>query len=175
MIGCFELGGRLGRSYAESVAVRYDNKFTLIQDVVFGGLILWGLLICWPAPSHPGVDPSVGIQKSNVRQIVLALHYYAKDSDGKYPATLEDLVDEGYLDDKTPLKTSYTKSGKSEPYIYLLGQTDTENPKAVLILAPPSPRPGYRVVGNVGGAVTQLKMTEEEVEKLLSEDMLVAP
>lgn len=171
VMGCVGLGGKRGGRYAESVAVRYENKFTLIGDIVFGGLILWVILHLLRPPIHTGPDSSVYMQIHNMRQITLALHNYRKESEGKFPATLQILVDEGFLDDRTPLKTSHTKSGNAEPYIYLLGKTDTENPRAVLILAPPSARDGYRVVGPVGGSVSQMKMTDEEAEKLLSADI----
>jgi hypothetical protein len=117
----------------------------------------------------------VNEQITDVRQIILALRTYAADYDDAFPDDLAVLISEGYLDDPDLLKTDFTLSRDREPYLYRPGYSATDHYHTPLIISPPSPRTGRRVVGYVNGSAGETELSEKEVEDLLAEDPKAAP
>jgi hypothetical protein len=91
---------------------------------------------------------------SNARQIGIACKLYAVDNNGKYPATLEELIPD-YLLDRTIFVSPFAPT---EPmgYSYVPGLTDTSPPETELIEDKFSAGSGQRVVVRVDGSAVVL-------------------
>lgn len=86
---------------------------------------------------------------ANVRMLVTACIAYSKDRE-RFPPDLEALVP-NYLDDESLL----TFGGEGgQPYLYRPLSNDTDYSRQPLIVSPPD-KDGRRIVGYVGGHVTE--------------------
>ena len=112
----------------------------------------------------------VNEQIQQVRQLLLAVRTYAADNDDNFPDILQQVIDEGYVDDLDLLETNFTLYGDREPFLYRPGYTAIGFSRTPLIISPESPRTGRRVVGYIGGSVAEVSMTNADVEKLLAEE-----
>ena len=109
-------------------------------------------------------------QIADVRQLILALRTYAADFDDVFPDDLQQLITEGYIDDPDLLETDFTLSLDREAYLYRPGYLATGFSRTPILISPPSPRDGRRVVGYQGGAVSEIELSDKQVEDLLAED-----
>ena len=87
---------------------------------------------------------------AEAKQVGLACKLYAGDHDGKYPATLDELVPK-YLTDKTLLVCHLTKGGPNEGYDYA-GGTESGPAGKVLFSSQSITRDHKRVVIHVDGS-----------------------
>lgn len=115
-------------------------------------------------------------QIADVRQLMLAIRTHAADNDDVFPDDLQQMVDDGYyIDDPDLLETDFTLSLDSEAYLYRPGYKAIGFSRTPIIISPPSPRDGRRVVGYLGGAVAEVELSDKEVEDLLAEDPKAKP
>jgi hypothetical protein len=110
-----------------------------------------------PSFSSVRIRAQQTLESSQIQQIVLACRAHPVDEEGRFPASLSELVEGGYLD-KPVLEPKSVIGGT---YLYRPGLTESPD-SAQPILASPVPIEGNRVVGMTDGFVTTV--TEEEFQ-----------
>ena len=106
---------------------------------------------------------------SNARQVVLACKIYADDFDGKYPANLQQLVQEEVI----PAESSDLLSWEGAPWLLFKGLSDSTDGSHVLIAAPSADATGHRIVGFNDGSVRS--MPEAEYQRILQRNKQTEP
>lgn len=96
---------------------------------------------------------------SDTKNIVIALRGYARDWEGQFPDSLEDLYPD-YIDDES-LLTAVGPDGDRRPWIYHGGKTDSSFSRDVLIEYP-FPINGRRIAGFAGGHVSEMPAANAE-------------
>ncbi len=119
------------------------------------GITTLSILASLAVPTFNAVQHRANQTKatSQARQIGIALKAYAADHEGRYPANLNVLIDDGLLDNVSLLLMRDSTSGESLPWLYNSTLTDTSPPDAILLAAPaphklPSGKPTRLVVFN---------------------------
>ena len=108
-------------------------------------------------------------QINNTRQLILSLRTYAADEEGRFPDSLDVLLDDGYLDNEELFYDD--RSATRELLLYNAGLLDSDRPELILA-ASPEPIKGKRVVGYVGGMVKDLPEDEYQLEQEVTEVFL---
>ncbi|MCP4849576.1 MAG: hypothetical protein GY899_16680 [Verrucomicrobiaceae bacterium] len=103
---------------------------------------------------------------NSVKVVAYALHTYAKDFDGRFPASLEDLVPD-YMDEPKGFLSMECADGSRKPWHYVAGFT-TESDAGKVILYSPEPIEGKWLVGFVDGSVTST-MEEDKLRALVKD------
>lgn len=99
---------------------------------------------------------------SNGREVVLALKLYAGDHDGRYPATLQELITSGTLTNAELLTLASTPTGEKKPWLYDKTLTDT-SPGICMVLAAP-------FTTGAGGKQTRIVVRNDGSAESISEE-----
>ncbi len=90
---------------------------------------------------------------NDLKQLVIALKFYAADHDGKYPDQLSELVKDGVLDDETLLEYKNPETKQGQPWLYNKTLTDSSPGTSAVLAAPIKSKDGKRVVAFNDGSV----------------------
>ncbi len=132
---------------------------------VLVGLTAVGMIAAIMVPAFSTMERNAQLtkQSSEIRQLVMACHAYASDSNEQFPPNLQTLVDEGYLDTDELLTTEDIQSGELVPYEYRPGLKN-DGTHSPLILGPITPwaaGSGKRIVGYTDGSVISERVDED--------------
>ena len=141
----------------------------------FGSALLLALLVFFVAPPWLEKNSKQAQVFKTLRSLSLVCRTYAFDADGRFPETLNDLVTENYLDAPSLLRTDLTLTGEEMPLLYRRPPDGSRESREAMIFSPAFSKSGKRFVVFTNGIVEVVKLTDEEVEKMLAEKPSVSP
>ncbi len=135
-----------------------NKGFTLIELLVVIGIILLLAAMLFPALQGAREQGRRAKCVNNLKQISAALHMYASDHNERFPDKLQDLVDEGYIDDVNVFicpssGVSSISSADEGSYLYNTGLTESASSTTPIVCDKPE---NHKKGGNVlyvGGTV----------------------
>ena len=135
-----------------------------IRTIMVVVALLVMVSIAVPYFSNSGTRDTISEQISVMRSLALACRTYAVDSEGEYPDSLQDLLDEGLIDDPDFLLTEDPDSGEKVNFIYHKPPKGSGDERFAMIISPWANPAGRRMVAFSSSAVAEMKLSVEEIE-----------
>jgi hypothetical protein len=142
-------------------------SFPKKKIIWFGSALLLALLIFFVAPPLLEKNSKQAQLFKTLRSLSLVCRTYASDEGGRFPATLDDLVTEGLIDMPALLRTDLTLTGEEMPLLYRRPPNGSLERREPMIFSPAFHKSGKRFVAYANGSVEVMKLTDEEVERML--------
>ena len=159
--------GHIGLGTIKKGAGTVKGRGMAIAGLIMGYLqivlVALAIVAAVALPTFGKVQEKAEQMKSmnNARQILMACRMYAADNDGAFPASLQDLITEGVVDDTAVFQTvPPSEDGSEIGFEYTAGLTDSDHPRKVLIQSKTTYSGGDKIFGFVDGLVHAMKPDE---------------